>query len=206
MFFGLAASAMIILLATRNTGKIRELAEMLSGLPFKVVGLDRFHDTREVAETGGTFAENAVLKAVGYAVQCGVHAIADDSGLEVDALGGRPGVLSARYAGQDSGYDVKMAELLKEIETSGSHERHARFVSHIALADPNGDILFEAEGVCEGTIAFEARGSNGFGYDPIFIPNGQEETFGELADRTKLSISHRARAMAKIMRYLRDFA
>ena len=197
---------MQILLATRNSGKVVELRKLMEGLPFEVVGLDQFPAVSEVKETGTTFAENAVLKARGYARQCGLHTLADDSGLEVAALNGRPGVLSARYCGEGAGYDVKIAELLREIERSNSSDRRARFVANIAFADPNGEILFEVEDVCEGAIADHPRGTNGFGYDPIFVPDGFAETFGELSDEIKNSISHRARAARKIMRYLRDFA
>ena len=197
---------MQILLATRNSGKVVELRKLMEGLPFEVVGLDQFPAVSEVKETGTTFAENAVLKARGYARQCGLHTLADDSGLEVAALNGRPGVLSARYCGEGAGYDVKIAELLREIERSNSSDRRARFVANIAFADPNGEILFEVEDVCEGAIADHPRGTNGFGYDPIFVPDGFAETFGQLSDEIKNSISHRARAARKIMRYLRDFA
>ena len=197
---------MQILLATRNPGKIRELEGILAGLPYGVIGLQLFPQTTDIEETGTTFAENARLKASGYARQCGLHTLADDSGLEVVALGGRPGVFSARYAGEAAGYNLKIQRLLEEIAKSISAERRARFVSHLAFANERGEILFEAEGVCEGSIANSPRGSNGFGYDPIFIPDGYAETFGELTDEVKSSISHRARAIAKIMRYLRDFA
>ena len=207
MFFGVAATIMMqILLATGNPGKVRELKALTAGLPFDVIGLDLFPTVDEVDETGTAFAENARLKASGYARQCGVHTLADDSGLEVAALGGRPGVFSARYGGEGTRYDVKIRTLLEEIERSNSRDRSARFVSHIAFADPQGEVLFEAEGVCEGSIAVDARGTNGFGYDPIFVPAGFDETFGELTDEVKSAISHRARAIAKIMRYLRDFA
>jgi XTP/dITP diphosphohydrolase len=197
---------MQILLATRNEGKILELRRSLNELPIDLISLDRFPDVGEVEESGSSFAENARMKASGYARQCGMQTLADDSGLEVAALDGRPGVLSARFAGEDTGYELKIATLLSEITRSTTGERAARFVSQIALADPRGEVLFEAKGVCNGTIANEARGTNGFGYDPIFIPNGYDKTFGELSDEVKSSISHRALAIDKIMRYLRDFA
>lgn len=197
---------MQILLATRNLGKVRELEGLLDELPFTVIGLDRFQNVVDVEETGATFAENARLKASGYARQCGVQTLADDSGLEVVALGGRPGVLSARYAGVGTGYNVKIPMLLDEFARSNSADRRARFVSHLAFANSSGEIVFEEEGICEGTIEIEPRGTNGFGYDPIFVPNGFTKTFGELSDEVKSSISHRAHATRKIMRYLRDFA
>jgi XTP/dITP diphosphohydrolase len=198
---------MRIVLATRNTGKIREFNKLIDSIPnVEIVGLDAFPSVSEVEETGATFAENARLKATTYGLMCGLHAIADDSGLEVAALEGRPGVYSARYAGADSKYDAKIRHLLAEIEKSNSEDRKARFVAHIAFAEPDGQIVFEAEGVCKGTIAREPRGTNGFGYDPIFIPDSYDQTFGELSDEVKKEISHRARATRKIMRFLRDFA
>ncbi len=197
---------MQILLATRNHGKVRELRALLKGLPFEVIGLEGFPHVSEIEETGNSFSKNARIKASGYALQCGVHTLAEDSGLEVAALGGKPGVHSARYAGKETDHDVKIAKLLSEFEMSRSVDRSARFVSHVALADRTGKILFEAEGICDGTIANEARGENGFGYDPIFIPDGYDQTLGELSDDVKNSISHRAAAIAKIIRYLRDFA
>ena len=197
---------MKLLLATKNKGKIAELRSLLNGLPYEIEGLDVFDSDFEVEETGSTFAENARLKAIGYANHFGTHAIADDSGLEVAALGGRPGVYSARYGGEVSNYEARIKKLLEEIEASGSQDRGARFVSHVAFASPDGTIKFEAEGLCTGTIGFEPKGTNGFGYDPIFVPDGYQNSFGELSDEVKQNISHRARATAKIMRYLLDFA
>src|SRR5687767_2397015 len=176
---------MKMLIATRNPGKVAEFRSLLSGSPFGLLGLNDFHETPYVAETGETFAENARLKAAAYASHCAVHTLADDSGLEVAVLGGRPGVLSARYAGESSGYDVKIPALLNEIERANSNDRTARFVAHIAFASPSGEILFEAEGVCEGSIAKAPVGTNGFGYDPVFIPEGFDETFGELDSEVK---------------------
>ena len=193
-----------LLIATTNKGKIRELTEMLAGFPVELVGLDAFA-VDEVAETGSSFAENAELKASGYAKQTGIAAVADDSGLEVDALGGRPGVLSARYGRDDSGFDEKMALLLDEIERSGGPDRRARFVSAVAMADEKGHILETTLGVCHGVIAQFPRGSGGFGYDPIFIPVGYDKTFGELSDEIKAQISHRARSFREIIPFLRHF-
>ncbi|MGH9946296.1 MAG: RdgB/HAM1 family non-canonical purine NTP pyrophosphatase [Pyrinomonadaceae bacterium] len=195
---------MKFILATKNHGKIRELHRLIQIPEIELVGLP---DTiKEVDETGATFAENARLKAAGYALQTGMRTIADDSGLEVDALGGAPGIHSARYGGTSLSYDKKIEMLLTEIKSSGDRNRAARFVSHIAVADERGVIVFEAEGICTGVIAAEPKGTNGFGYDPIFIPDGLEQTFGELPDDVKQNISHRAAAISKIIRYLRDFA
>jgi XTP/dITP diphosphohydrolase len=197
---------MRVLLATTNQGKLREFSLLLTGLPFEVVDLGQFPNVFEVEETGTTFRENARLKACEYARQTGLHTIADDSGLEVAALNGGPGVHSARYAGPDAGYDIKIRTLLDQITASETDERRSRFVAHIAFASPTGEIVFEAEGSCNGTIADGPRGANGFGYDPIFVPEGFDLTFGELDDEVKREISHRARASRKIMRFLRDFA
>ena len=197
---------MKLLLATKNKGKIAELRSLLAELPYEIEGLDSFDDSFEIDETGSTFAENARLKAIGYARHFGMYAIADDSGLEVAVLDGRPGVHSARYGGESSNYMEKINMLLDEIEAADRSDRSARFVSHIAFASSEGRILFEAEGICNGTIAYEPKGTNGFGYDPIFVPHGYQNSFGELSDEVKQNISHRARATAKIMRYLRDFA
>jgi XTP/dITP diphosphohydrolase len=194
-----------LLVATGNQGKIRELRGLLSDLPIELMGLNEIDGIIEIDETGATFRENAGLKATGYARQTGLWALADDSGLEVKSIGGAPGVQSARYAGTNTGYDVKIGTLLKQIDAVGGSDRRARFVCAMALADPEGTILYTAEGICEGRIARGPRGTFGFGYDPVFIPDGFDLTFGELRDDIKQQISHRARASAQIMRYLRDF-
>ena len=195
-----------LLIATRNSGKLGEFRDLLGHLPIRVSDLRSFPDIPEIDETGATFQENARIKAVCYARASGLYAIADDSGLEIDALGGAPSVHSARFAGVKAGYDVKISRLLAEMETSNDDARDARFLSHIVLAHPSGNLIFEAQGVCEGMIADRPRGSNGFGYDPIFVPRGFTKTFGELDDEVKQRVSHRARALAKIIRFLRDFA
>ena len=195
-----------LLIATQNTGKVDEFREILRNLPFNLVDLRSFPELHGIEETGSTFEENARIKAAGYAKASGLYSIADDSGLEIHALDGAPGVRSARFAGPGMGYDVKISQILAKLDASGHADRSARFVSQIVLADTSGCIVYEAEGVCEGTIADRPRGSNGFGYDPIFIPTGFTKTFGELDHNVKQGISHRARALAKIIRFLRDFA
>jgi XTP/dITP diphosphohydrolase len=195
-----------LLIASHNPGKIGEFHALLSDLPFRLTDLRHFPDIPEIDETGGTFEENARIKAIGYAKASGMYSMADDSGLEVKALRGAPGVRSARFAGAQTGYDVKISKLLDEIAASKDVDRSACFVSHIVLADPEGNVMYKANGVCEGTIAEGPRGSNGFGYDPIFIPDGFTKTFGELDPDVKKTLSHRARALAKIIRFLRDFA
>jgi XTP/dITP diphosphohydrolase len=194
-----------ILLATGNAGKVREFEQMFEAVPIRLCSLRDLPDVTEIAETGTTFAENAVLKAQGYALTTGLWSLADDSGLEIDALGGAPGVLSARYGGTSTSFAEKMELVLNQMKPLPEEHRSARFVCRIAVADKTGSVRAEAEGECRGQIALEPRGTYGFGYDPIFIPEGYQETFGELDDEVKAEISHRARAGAKIIRYLLDF-
>jgi XTP/dITP diphosphohydrolase len=196
---------MKLLVATNNTGKIKELNELLADLPISLFGLKHFENTLEPEETGATFTENAILKANSYARQTGFWALSDDSGLEVEALNGAPGVFSARYAGVNATDRERIVKLLDELAVSGDKSRRARFVCAMAIADETGEIKFLAEGICDGKIAFNPRGANGFGYDPIFVPDGYEQTFGELSSAIKGKISHRARAIVKIMRFLRSF-
>jgi len=194
-----------LLVGTNNPGKIRELGELLADLPVELFGLKGFENVIEPEETGATFLENARLKADSYARQTGFWTLSDDSGLEVEALGGAPGVYSARYAGAAASDAERIAKLLTELVETGDELRRARFVCAMAIADEKGAIKFAAEGICEGKIAENPRGANGFGYDPIFVPDGFTETFGELSSTVKGEISHRARAIKKIMRYLHTF-
>ncbi len=193
-----------LLVATSNAGKIRELSQRLAGLPLRLRLLSEFPSISEAEETGTTFAENAKLKALHYSSASGLLSLADDSGLAVDALGGRPGVYSARYAGQHATYAERMAKLLDELAATGDAERRARFVCVIAIADPACGSVGTFEGRCEGRIAHEPCGTGGFGYDPVFIPEGHAQTFGELPDEIKRSISHRARALDQACRFLRE--
>jgi XTP/dITP diphosphohydrolase len=194
-----------ILIATANRGKVVELREMLAALPIEIVSLADLESIEDVPETGSTFVENSSIKAIGYATQTGLHALADDSGLEVMALDGRPGVLSARYGGDDLNFSEKIEKLLDEVRETGSNDRRARFVCSIAFASPDGRILKATAGICDGHLADAPRGSGGFGYDPIFVPKGFDQTFGELSGDIKAGISHRARAFSQIIPYLRDF-
>ena len=194
-----------LVLATGNMGKVRELSDLFREVPLKIKSLADFEQIEDVEETGSTFEQNAILKAQGFARQTGYISIADDSGLEVDALEGAPGVLSARFAGADAGYDVKIPKLLAMLDATEDELRLARFACVMAIADPDGRVLHTAHGICTGAIARSPRGANGFGYDPIFVPDGYDQTFGELGDEVKSQISHRARAARVIIRYLLDF-
>lgn len=193
------------LIGTKNLGKVKELETLLRNSPLRLRSLNDFPDAIEPEETGATFAENAALKARSYALQTGIWTLADDSGLEVEALNDAPGVYSARYAGENATDAERMEKLLKELDKMADENRKARFVCAMAISDKTGAIKFAAEGVCDGKIAFEAKGANGFGYDPIFVPDGFTETFGELSGGIKQQISHRARASVKIIQHLQAF-
>jgi XTP/dITP diphosphohydrolase len=193
-----------LLIATGNAGKVRELSQLLAGLPLRLRHLSELGDVREPEETGTTFVENATLKALYYRERGRMLTLSDDSGLAVDALGGAPGVYSARYAGPRATYAERMTKLLEELASTQDDERRARFVCVIAIAEPSTRVVQTFEGTCEGRIAHAPRGTGGFGYDPIFIPEGHTQTFGELPDEVKHSISHRARALDKAVRHLRS--
>lgn len=193
-----------LLVATHNEGKVREIKELLSDLPVGVRWLSEFPRVTEAEETGATFHENAVLKARHYSSACGLLTLSDDSGLEVEALGGAPGVHSARYGGKALPYPEKMARLLEEVAGAGDERgRRARFVCVMALADPSNGEVRTFEGVCEGRLADAPAGTGGFGYDPLFVPEGHAQTFGELPPEVKKSLSHRARALARASEFLR---
>ena len=182
-----------LLIGTKNKGKIKELKNFLADLPFEVKSLDSFENMIEPEETGATFAENAALKARYYALKTGLLTLADDSGLAVKTLDGAPGIFSARYAGENSTDADKVVKLLNELKKKV--DRRAKFVCSMAISDKNGGIIFASDGICEGKIALNVSGTNGFGYDPVFIPEGFEKTFGELSDEIKREISHRKRAI-----------
>jgi XTP/dITP diphosphohydrolase len=194
-----------LLIATSNAGKVREALPLLDGLPLRWRSLAEFPGIAEVEETGATFAENAALKATAYAAQTGLWTLADDSGLEVDALGGAPGIFSARYGGKGASDAERIARLLDELSRTGDSERRARFVCVIAIADPDARLVNTSTGTCEGSIAFAPRGEGGFGYDPVFIPDGYQESFGELPPELKQRISHRARALGAARSFLFDY-
>jgi XTP/dITP diphosphohydrolase len=184
----------MLVAATRNKGKLREFRELLAGLPLEVVSLSIFPAIAEIEETGSSFAENAVIKAETVARHTGELALADDSGLEVDALSGNPGIYSARYAGQGAGDDANNRKLLAELAAVADTKRTARFRAAIAVAAPDLPTRV-AEGVCEGIIIHEPRGSGGFGYDPLFFVPEHGKSFAEMTPDEKNAISHRARAM-----------
>ena len=184
-----------LLLGTRNPGKIIEITNILASLGWSFSSLEEFPNVGEAEENFTTFAENAIAKAQFYASATGLCALADDSGLEVEALGGAPGVFSARYAGANASDADRRSLLLSELGKTGDTTRGARFVAVVAISKPNGEILNVSEGICNGTITFAPRGTGGFGYDPLFIPDGYTQTFAELPDTIKNQISHRARAL-----------
>lgn len=187
-----------LLLGTRNPGKIHEIKLIIGDLGLELHSLQEFANVAVAEENAETYAENAIAKARFYARATGMLALADDSGLEVEALGGAPGVISARYAGEDATDGDRRELLLSELAKTGSRNRRARFVCAIAIADADGTVVNGSEGICEGTITFEPRGSSGFGYDPLFVPEGYEQTFAELSDEVKNRISHRARALRNL--------
>lgn len=194
-----------LLLATGNQGKLDELQQLFKELPFKLLGLEDIPEIAEPAEEGETFDENAAAKAAYYARHSGLWTVADDSGLEVAALGGKPGVRSARYGGEGTDYSIKIERLLLELLQTGESDRSARFVCCMAVGLPNSEVLAKSRGSVIGRIAFAPRGKNGFGYDPIFVPDGFERTFAELDTAEKQQISHRKRAADEIIRFFLDF-
>jgi len=200
-----------ILVATRNRGKVLEIQEALSTLPLSLRYLEEFPDVPTVEEVGRTYAENAALKALAYSRQTGLYALADDSGLEVDALDGMPGLFSARFGGEHVSDQQRVEKLLAAL--SHDHQRRtARFVCCMALAGwdqkeaqaevDEPQLLRVAEGRCEGIIATAIRGANGFGYDPVFVPAGYDATFAELPSAVKSAISHRALALTAVREFL----
>lgn len=200
---------MDIVLASRNKKKVLELKNIIEACGFtgreadvNIHIPDEFPGCGEVEEDGATFEANAIKKAV-YVFECsGMTAVADDSGLEVDALDGAPGVYSARYAGEVSDDWANLEKLLREMKDVPEARRGARFVCCIALADRSGIKTFM--GRVEGRIGTEPRGQKGFGYDPVFFPEGHDRTFGEMSDEEKASMSHRGRALRSLQDYLKE--
>jgi XTP/dITP diphosphohydrolase len=201
-----------LLFATYNQGKVREVQDAFDSLPVSLRFLGEFADVSPVSEVGQTYQVNAALKAIGYAKQTGLFALADDSGLEVDALEGRPGVFSARFGGENAADDDRIQILLSQLSEQSNSTRNARFVCCMAFAGwlsgvashriEEPSLLTVIEASCEGTIALAPRGVNGFGFDPVFVPAGYEQTFGELPTKIKARISHRAKALADIRTFI----
>lgn len=185
-----------LVFASKNNGKIREVKHMLDTIGIQLGAIPNSFD---VVEDGKTFLENAIIKATAAAKLTGTNSFADDSGLIVDALNGRPGVYSSRYAENDS---ARIQKLLTEMEEVADESRSARFVCAIALVSPEGKLLFSTQGKCEGTIIREPKGTDGFGYDPIFFVKQLECTMAEIPLDTKNSVSHRAIALKKLISWL----
>ncbi len=185
-----------LVVATGNPGKLKEMQAFLAGLDWELLLKP---EALEIEETGETFAENACLKASQVALATGEWAIADDSGLEVDALDGAPGVYSARYGKTDA---ERIERLLNEL--GNELNREARFVCVIAIARPDGTIVRQAEGICAGSILHTPRGSGGFGYDPIFYVAEQQLTFAEMSPEQKQTLSHRGKALQALLPQLRS--
>lgn len=191
-----------LLLGTRNPGKLREITGILEGSGWSFSSLQDFDHVGSAKENGVTYSENAISKAQFYASETGLIALADDSGLEVAALNGAPGVYSARYAGVSASDADRRELLLSELSKTSNSDRRARFVAVVAIADPTGTVLNLSEGICNGTIIFAPRGTGGFGYDPLFIPDGHTQTFAELPEPIKNRISHRALALVQTKAFL----
>lgn len=189
----------VLLIGSGNRDKTRELEALLAAATWEVKNLRDFPDVDEPEEDADTFEGNALLKARYYGDHFGVACVADDSGIVVDALDGAPGVYSARYAGEGCTYEANNAKLLGEL--ADASDRTARFVCCAAFRDVNGE-MFTETGVCEGAVALKPCGRNGFGYDPIFIPEGHCESFGELSPDIKHAISHRGKAFRALAQRL----
>lgn len=192
---------MDVVVATRNKKKIEEIKRILEGTALSILTLDNFPECQEVEEDGSTFEANAIKKAISASKCTEKPALSDDSGLEVYALGGAPGVLSSKYAGKDADDKKNIEKLLHEMRSFTN--RKARFVCCIALAFPDGRVK-TFHGYTRGRIGTEPKGSNGFGYDPVFYPEGHNKTFAEMNDKEKDALSHRGKALRKLQTYLKS--
>lgn len=191
-----------ILFATGNQGKMKEVREILADLGVEVISMREAGVSAEIVEDVETFEENAVIKARTIMELTGEVTLADDSGLEIDALGGEPGLYSARYMGEDTSYHIKNNDLIRRLSQVPRQQRTARFVCSIAAAFPDGEII-TTDGVIEGLIGYEEAGENGFGYDPIFVVPQLGCTTAQLSDEQKNEISHRGKALRKMKEELR---
>lgn len=194
---------MKFVVASTNNGKIKEIKKVLQDTPFDVISMTEAGFNDEIEETGSTFEENALIKAQAVAAKVNAIVMADDSGLEVDALKGAPGVYSARYAGEGANDKDRNMKLLKELESTPDDKRQARFVSAIAVVMPGGR-NFVVRGTCEGIIAREPSGDNGFGYDPLFYMPEFGATMAEITIDEKNKVSHRGRALVKMVENLKE--
>ncbi|WP_106496991.1 XTP/dITP diphosphatase [Lentibacillus sp. Marseille-P4043] len=187
-----------IIIATKNQGKAKEFNDFFAPFGWNAISLLDLPETiPDVEETGTTFEENAALKAETIANRMGTPVLADDSGLVIDALDGQPGIYSARYAGLEKNDQANINKVLKELDNVQLNQRRARFVCVLAIARPNQQTTFH-KGVCEGKIALSPKGSHGFGYDPIFIPEGYMKTMAQLTPDEKNKISHRQKAISQL--------
>ena len=193
-----------VIIATKNAGKAKDFERILKPYGVEVKTLLDFPSIEDVEETGKTFEENAILKAEAISNKFNQMVIADDSGIMVDALDGRPGVYSARYAGEDKNDEANNQKVLEEMTNVAEKDRTARFYCAIAVAIPNKPTI-TVNGTCEGSILFEGRGTNGFGYDPIFLVTSLKKSMAELTPEEKNDISHRANAMKKLESQLTEF-
>lgn len=193
---------MDLLIGTGNRGKVREIHDALKHLPLNLHDLTEYPNISIPFESGSSYEENATIKAQYYAHESGLWALADDSGLEVAALHGAPGVKSARFGGDHASDSDRVDLLLSRMLDVPMAMRQATFVCVMVIAEPSGRLLHIAEGRCHGRISMSPAGDSGFGYDPIFIPDGYNETFGELPSAIKNKISHRARALASVREFL----
>ena len=193
---------LVLVLGTHNRKKGNELAEMLAPYGFTLRTLADYDDPLEVVEDGDSFAANAALKATQQAVHLKQWVLGEDSGLAVDALDGRPGIFSARFSGPTATDHSNNQFLLAELADTPLEKRTAHYVCHTALSDPQGRLRVNCQGYCQGRIRFQPAGTAGFGYDPLFIPEGYENTFGELGPEVKAKISHRSRAFRKMSAFL----
>lgn len=198
----LSARPEFLVLGTTNKKKLLEMAELLEPLGWPVLPLSQFSNAMAVDETGKTFAENAALKASQQAVAIKQWVVADDSGLEVFSLQGRPGIYSARFAGANATDEDNNEHLLREMVGLSGDQRAARYVCHLALSDPSGEIRIACEDYCYGRMRTERGGAHGFGYDPLFEVVEYHQTFGELGPNVKSCLSHRGRAMWQFAKLL----
>lgn len=189
-----------VVLGTHNPNKIREIHAILNGLALEILTMNDFPKIAEVEETGKTFAENALLKAREVYRQSGILTLSDDSGLEVDALNGAPGIYSARYAGEAKDSASNNRKLLEVLQDVPEQEREAQFRCVVAIVGPEVEQV--VEGIVRGMIIYDPRGQHGFGYDPLFVPDGFSQTFSEMGDELKNQISHRSQAFRKARKVL----